>query len=68
MKMVIHCFQGMKQALKECVTPHHKMTGCYPRSCRRILDETRIHKYTHTNHKLSAINIKYYKFSLNFDT
>jgi hypothetical protein len=32
------------------------------------LDELRIHKYTHTDYKLSALNIKYYKFSSNFDT
>jgi hypothetical protein len=44
------------------------MTGCYPGSYRRILDEARIHKYTHTNHKLSALNIKYYKFGSNFAT
>jgi hypothetical protein len=44
------------------------MMGCYLGSCRRILDATRIHRYTHTNHKLSAPNIKYYKFGSNFDT
>jgi hypothetical protein len=42
--------------------------GCYPRSCRRILDEARIYKCTHTNYKLSYLNIKYYKFGSNFDT
>jgi formamidopyrimidine-DNA glycosylase len=50
------------------VTLHHKMMGCYPESCRMILDEERIHKYIHTNHILSVLNIKYYKFNLNFDT
>jgi hypothetical protein len=44
------------------------MMGCEPGSCRRILDEARIHKYTHTNHKLRALNIKYYNFGLCFDT
>jgi hypothetical protein len=44
------------------------MMGYYPGSCRRILDEARIQKYTHTNHKLSALNLKYYKFGSNFDT
>jgi hypothetical protein len=33
-----------------------------------IFDEARIRKYTLTNHKLSGMNIKYYKFSSNFDT
>jgi hypothetical protein len=33
-----------------------------------IFDEARIHKYTHTNHKLSAPKLKYYKVGLNFDT
>jgi hypothetical protein len=33
-----------------------------------ILGEARIHKYTHTNNKLSILNIKYYKLSSNFDT
>jgi hypothetical protein len=28
-----------------------------------ILAEVRIHKYTHTNHKLNTLNIKYYNFS-----
>jgi hypothetical protein len=45
-----------------------KMVSCYLVSCRRILDEARIHKYTHTNNKLSALNLKYYKFSSSFDT
>jgi hypothetical protein len=31
-----------------------------------ILDEARIHKYTHTNHKLNALNIKYYNFCFKF--
>jgi archaellum component FlaF (FlaF/FlaG flagellin family) len=29
--------------------------------------EIRIHKYTYTNYKISAMNIKYYKFSSIFD-
>jgi hypothetical protein len=33
-----------------------------------ILDEARIHKYTHTNYKISAMNIKYYNFGSSFDT
>jgi hypothetical protein len=33
-----------------------------------ILDEAGIHKYTHTNHNLSVLNIKYYKFDSSFDT
>jgi hypothetical protein len=33
-----------------------------------ILDEARIHKYTHANHTLSALNIKYYSFSSSCDT
>jgi hypothetical protein len=32
-----------------------------------ILDETRMHKYTHTNHKLNDLNIKYYNFDSSFD-
>jgi hypothetical protein len=32
-----------------------------------ILDEARIHDYTHTNHKLNVLNIKYYDFGSNFD-
>jgi hypothetical protein len=42
--------------------------GCYPGPYRRILDKARIHKYTYTNHVLSALNIKYYNFSSNLDT
>jgi hypothetical protein len=42
--------------------------GCSPELCRTILDEARIHKYTHTNHKLSALDIKYYNFDSSFDT
>jgi hypothetical protein len=34
----------------------------------RILDEARIHKYTHVNHKLNNLNIKYYNFGSSFDT
>jgi hypothetical protein len=30
------------------------------------LQDTDIHKYTHKNHKLSALNIKYYKFWFKF--
>jgi hypothetical protein len=33
-----------------------------------ILDEIRIHKYTHTNYKLSVLNIKYYNFCSSFNT
>jgi hypothetical protein len=44
------------------------MTGCQLGSHQRILGEERIHKYTHTNHKLSDLNIKYYKFSSSFNT
>jgi hypothetical protein len=33
-----------------------------------ILDEVRIHKYTHINHELSALNIKFYNFGSSFDT
>jgi hypothetical protein len=33
-----------------------------------ILDEARILKYTHINHKLSNLNIKYYNFYLSLDT
>jgi hypothetical protein len=33
-----------------------------------IIDEERIHNYTHTNQELSALNIKYYKFGSSFDT
>jgi hypothetical protein len=44
------------------------MMDCQPRSCRRILDEARIHKYTHTNHELSTMNIKYYNFGSCFYT
>jgi hypothetical protein len=33
-----------------------------------ILDEAKIHKYTHIKYKLSALNIKYYNFDLSFDT
>jgi hypothetical protein len=33
-----------------------------------ILNKARIHKYTHTNHELSALNIKYYNFGSCFDT
>jgi hypothetical protein len=33
-----------------------------------ILDEARILKYTHINHKLSNLNIKYYNFYSSFDT
>jgi hypothetical protein len=50
------------------VTPHHKITDCYQESCWRILDKVRIHKYTHINHKLSMLNLKYYNFGSNFDT
>jgi hypothetical protein len=32
-----------------------------------ILDEARIHKYTHINHKLNALNIKYYNFDSSFN-
>jgi hypothetical protein len=32
-----------------------------------ILDEARIHRYTHINYKLSAMNIKYYNFDSSFD-
>jgi hypothetical protein len=38
--------------------PHRKMMGCYLGSHRMVLGEVRIHKYTHTNNKLSALNIK----------
>jgi hypothetical protein len=33
-----------------------------------IFDEARIHKYTHTNNELNALNIKYYNFGSTFDT
>jgi hypothetical protein len=33
-----------------------------------IFDEAGIHKYTHTNHELNALNIKYYNFGSSFDT
>jgi hypothetical protein len=33
-----------------------------------ILDEVRIHKYTYTNYKLNALNIKYYNFGSSFET
>jgi hypothetical protein len=33
-----------------------------------VLHEARIHKYTHTNYKLSPLNIKYYNFGSSFDT
>jgi hypothetical protein len=29
--------------------PFEKVTGLSPGPCRRILDEARIHKYTHTS-------------------
>jgi hypothetical protein len=32
-----------------------------------ILNEARIHKYAYINHKLSALDIKYYKFGSIFD-
>jgi hypothetical protein len=32
-----------------------------------ILNQARIHKYTHTNHQLSALNIKYYNFDSSFN-
>jgi hypothetical protein len=33
-----------------------------------ILDKARIHKYTHTKHKLSTLNIKHYNYGSSFDT
>jgi hypothetical protein len=50
------------------VTPPSDKTGCKPRSCQRNLDEARIHKYTHRNHKLNALNIEYYNFDSSFYT
>jgi hypothetical protein len=45
-----------------------KIKGCKLGSCGRMLDEIRIYKYTYLNHKLGALNIKYYNFSSSFDT
>jgi hypothetical protein len=68
MPRVITCsFHLPKRALPLTVILHRKITICYIESYRRILNEVRIHKYTHINHKVSALNIKYYKFDLNFD-
>jgi hypothetical protein len=42
--------------------------GCLSGSCQIILDEARIHKYTHINHKLSDLNIKSYNLGSSFKT
>jgi hypothetical protein len=49
------------------VTPH-EMMGYYLGLRPRIFYKVKIHKYTHINNKLSDLNIRYYKFSSNFDT
>jgi hypothetical protein len=59
---------GFNVSINPVYHPYRKMMGYYLGSCRRILDEARIHKYTHINHKLNTLNIKYYKFSSSFDT
>jgi hypothetical protein len=33
-----------------------------------VCNNCKIHKYTHANHKLNALNIKYYNFGSSFDT
>jgi hypothetical protein len=64
-----HCtLESPSLSLSPPVTSFHKMMSCYLRSCRSILDKVKIHKYTHTNYKLSDLNIKYYQFSSNFGT
>jgi hypothetical protein len=50
------------------VTPPSDKMGSSTGSCQKILDEARLHKYTHTNHKLNTLNIKYYNFGSSFDT
>jgi hypothetical protein len=42
--------------------------SCYQDLVKGILAEARIHKYTYTNHKLNALNIKYYNFDSKFDS
>jgi hypothetical protein len=39
---------------------------CHTRSCGRILGEVRIHKYIHTNHELSVLNIKILELKFKF--
>jgi hypothetical protein len=48
------------------VTPPLQKYGCHTRSCRRVLGEVRIHKYTQINHELSVLNIKILQFEFKF--
>jgi hypothetical protein len=44
------------------VTPPSRNDGYYTGPRRRILGEARIHKYIHTNHNNSALNVKLLQF------